>query len=479
MTDHITPFGLRDGRLHEPAQVPSGLACNCVCPGCGAALVAKKGNMKRWHFSHHNAVPGENCAESAIHAAAKQVLIDHGSLMVPKFAVGTSARAMDGRELYEYEVLSPVRRIRFDRAVPEETIGDIRPDVVGYSGDRRLIVEMYFRHRVDVVKRAKLVALGIPALEIDLSDLDEEVGFESVTERVINSVVEKEWLVYPRRSEHLAYLEYKLRERIDTANDVYLRDLDRKKAERARLAGLAKTQQVAKVGIDSAFSLWSRDEQEAWLREQLDLKYGIPAFLSRQSYPLTVIRIPAFLLQASIFERYIYNSTLGTKLTVDAVYPCLRRRFELNPQESAAYKFAITLYLEYLVRARFLHREAQPKEEGTYGPYYVEHNDVSLPLWCHPDTQYDGQPLLSPQALGKGRRCDWSARMPRWRAVIEEAHLVLAGSRHRDLLLTALEGMSSMNLPPSPHHWAESLLLEGVTLEECLDLLSAAGLIAD
>lgn len=38
--DHMAPFGLRDGRLYAPADVPSGLACACVCPGCGAALIA-------------------------------------------------------------------------------------------------------------------------------------------------------------------------------------------------------------------------------------------------------------------------------------------------------------------------------------------------------------------------------------------------------------------------------------------------------
>lgn len=143
LTDHMVPFGLREGRLYAPADVPSGLACACLCPGCGAALVAKKGNEKRWHFSHLNVRPGESCAESAIHAAAKQILLEHGSLMAPEFAVDVAARTVDGRELYEHEVLSPMRRIRFDRAEPEVTIGDVRPDVVGYRGERRLFVEMF------------------------------------------------------------------------------------------------------------------------------------------------------------------------------------------------------------------------------------------------------------------------------------------------------------------------------------------------
>ena len=35
-----------DGRLLHIGEVPSGLACNCVCPGCGRRMVAKKGDVQ-------------------------------------------------------------------------------------------------------------------------------------------------------------------------------------------------------------------------------------------------------------------------------------------------------------------------------------------------------------------------------------------------------------------------------------------------
>jgi hypothetical protein len=475
MADLGTPFGLREGKIVAPGDVPSGAACGCICPGCSGPLVAKKGSIKRWHFSHLNAEPHDSCAESAIHAAAKQVLLEQGEFMAPEFSVGVTAKALDGRELYEYEVLSPVRRIRFDRTVPEETIGDIRPDVVGYRSDRRLLVEMYFRHRVDLEKREKLVRLGIPAIEIDLSDLEVGIGFDAVKERVVTAIVEKEWLVYPRHAEHLAYLEEKLQARVDAANDAHPRELERRKAERERLSALTKAQQASSAGFDIAFSLWKPEEQDAWLRDQLGLTSEIPAFLSRQSYPATVIQATPFLVQASLFEKFIFRSAPGTRLTVKPIYQCLRQRFGLSLHEGDAHRLAITLYLEYLVRARFLHRASSEVQ----GPYYVEHSEVSLPLWSHPETQYDGQPLLSAQALGNGPRRRWPARWPRWRAVMDEAHKVLAGSPHRELFLEALEGIGALNPPPSPHHWAGPLLKQGVELESCFLLLSTLGLISD
>jgi hypothetical protein len=382
---------------------------------------------------------------------------------------------MGGGELHEYDVVSPQRRIRFDRTAAEVSIDNIRPDVVGYRGERQLLVEMYFRHRVDPDKRDKLKKLRLAALEIDLSDLDPLDGFEAVKERVIESADHKEWLVYPRSDEHLAYLKHKLRGRVDSANEAYRAEVERRKQERAKLAMLEKARQVAKLDVDMAFAGWSPDEQEAWLRQQLGLTNAIPAFLSRQSYPGTVLRVPAFLFQASIFERFVYGSKEGTTLNAKAIYPCLRRRFDLHPQDGALHRLGINLYLDYLTRARFLRR---PAGRDITGPYYVEHSDISMPPWTAPETQYDGEPLLSAQARGSGPYRRWSIRWPRWRSVLEEASEVLAGSPHRDLLLDALDGLSAMTPPPTPHHWAAPLVERGVPLDDCFVLLSVIGLIA-
>jgi len=465
------PFGRQGDVLLAPTDTfAAGLDCQCCCPGCGARLILKKGS-RRSHFAHHNAPGSDQCVESAIHAAAKQVLVECGALMVPEVSFHISAATQDGGELHEYEVLSPQRRIRFDRTVAEVAIDMIRPDVVGYRGDRQLLVEMFFRHRVDEDKRTKLKRLGFPALEIDLSDLDPQDGFEAVKDRVIKGVHHKEWLVYPRSDEHLAYLQHKLQVRVDAANDKHRAELERRRQERAQLAQLEKARQAANVDIDTAFSRWPAGEQEAWLRERLGLDDAIPAFLSRQSYPETVIQVPAFLFQASIFERFIHGSSEGTKLTADVIYPCLRRRFRFPAHDSTLQHLAINLYLRYLMSARFLY--------GAHltGPYYVEHSVVSLPPFALFETRYDGEPLLSEQARGTGPRRRWRVRWPRWRSVLEDAHELLARSPHRDLLLDAVNSLSAMNRPSSPHHWAEPLVAQGVPLEHCFNLLSVAGLI--
>lgn len=54
MDQTLIPFALRaaDDEIVDVADVSSGLACGCVCPSCSTALIARKGNIKAWHFAH-------------------------------------------------------------------------------------------------------------------------------------------------------------------------------------------------------------------------------------------------------------------------------------------------------------------------------------------------------------------------------------------------------------------------------------------
>ena len=61
------------GRAKHVREVPTGLACNCVCPGCGEPLEAVNAQAPRYkkrpHFRHvaHSELPG--CADRALLAA--------------------------------------------------------------------------------------------------------------------------------------------------------------------------------------------------------------------------------------------------------------------------------------------------------------------------------------------------------------------------------------------------------------------------
>ena len=50
-------YGVQNGKIINIMDLPvesKGLQCDCVCPGCGGRLVARKGAKKKHHFAHYN-----------------------------------------------------------------------------------------------------------------------------------------------------------------------------------------------------------------------------------------------------------------------------------------------------------------------------------------------------------------------------------------------------------------------------------------
>ena len=170
-------YGKRaDGEVVHVSQVPSGLACGCVCPACEAPLVARKGEVLRHHFAHRGLDAACRYAlETNLHAMAKEVLARERRLVLFDQVVelgGFQKVAFEGREM------------TFDAVRLERRIGHIVPDVVLTVGERELLVEVFVTHRCDAKKIEKIRAAGLPTLEIDLSKCrglsPEEVELELV-----------------------------------------------------------------------------------------------------------------------------------------------------------------------------------------------------------------------------------------------------------------------------------------------------------
>lgn len=83
-------FGPDGKTLVHARDMPSGLACGCTCPGCGARLEAhhpgpeRPGRRHQRHHFQHSGVRA--CAvglESAIHLKAKEFLLASDQLRLP------------------------------------------------------------------------------------------------------------------------------------------------------------------------------------------------------------------------------------------------------------------------------------------------------------------------------------------------------------------------------------------------------------
>ena len=145
------PCGInKSGELIYIDDAKNGLSCECVCPACKQPLVAKNGGKKReHHFAHLNVVECEHGYQSALHYMAKDCFLEMEYLTFIKNGV-------------------PVR-YKIDSVGLERKVSDIIPDILVTCDGKRFIVEIFVTHTVDDEKKAKIKALQMLAVEIDLS----------------------------------------------------------------------------------------------------------------------------------------------------------------------------------------------------------------------------------------------------------------------------------------------------------------------
>lgn len=221
------PYGLRDGQLWHISQVATGLACGCTCPGCDAPLVARNsvGNVKVAHFAHYQALECTTGLQTAIHLAAKDIIAHHKQLCLPGMSglltftpAFWESFSFDARpyadELFDtlsfmgtefipssYETDSyysfPARLVALDEVILEKRTGAIIPDIMVRIDTKWVLVEVAVTHFVDEEKRAKIRAMGLPAIEIDLSKIRRDIGLSDLEELIVRGEQHKQWLNNP------------------------------------------------------------------------------------------------------------------------------------------------------------------------------------------------------------------------------------------------------------------------------------------
>lgn len=201
------PFGLLNGQMVHVNDVLPGRQCGCVCAECGKPLVASN-RMPRVVAKYFRHDAGAECPggyESAIHRAAKEVLMRRQEVKLPGKQEWTHVFASDGQDI---ELLVEVkgRTVKADRAWEELWQDGMRPDVVFEVGGRMLYLEIKVAHAVDLVKQGLIRARNVAALEIDLSDLtpDDLCDMETFERLVCELASRHEWLYFPKFEERLA-----------------------------------------------------------------------------------------------------------------------------------------------------------------------------------------------------------------------------------------------------------------------------------
>ena len=179
-TNRLIKYALNaEQRLMFIDNVPNGLECGCVCPGCKEKLIAKNdGKIREHHFAHASNKECITGYQTMIHLLAKDI--------IENFKI--FPMALNGKYLSACEVYKEVNINQF---------GFI-PDILGFTpitdgpniiGKIPVIIEIFVTHRVDEEKKNKIIKAGIPAMEVDLSN----VTFTTIDELAKEIYNSKNW----------------------------------------------------------------------------------------------------------------------------------------------------------------------------------------------------------------------------------------------------------------------------------------------
>ena len=91
---------LPSGQIRHISAARRGLACESVCPGCGATLEAVNPQnptpLRRMHFRHHAGAEQTACLEQAARAAIRTVLSAGAALTLPDYEFVATGRNANG-----------------------------------------------------------------------------------------------------------------------------------------------------------------------------------------------------------------------------------------------------------------------------------------------------------------------------------------------------------------------------------------------
>lgn len=201
--DEILLYGLRVGTKNELVHIDvaaNGKHCNCLCPHCGAPLVAKnQGEGGRYrknihHFAHDRGY--EPCGQggmTALHIMAQNILAEEKKVMLPKYT----------KEYVQHPAtLQAFEEVRLEDVCKTEN-STRRPDCncLPYNNSS-LWVEVFCTNYMRGEREQDIKRLKQYCIEIDFSDLlDTDYTKESVRERLLTKSDDRKWICHPEWDE--------------------------------------------------------------------------------------------------------------------------------------------------------------------------------------------------------------------------------------------------------------------------------------
>lgn len=247
------------GRLTHIDSARRGKACNCRCLACGEALIARQGDIKAHSFAHESGTECRYAIDAMLNRLAQELIAARGSFRTPALVVRISRAGPLG--VVERNETIPSRHLRVDSAIIDRRVHMQRPSVVMLVKGRELILEVTHAHRLDSHKRAAIEKLGLPAIELHLS----ERKFDTVKqfERLLSDDTHgKHWIFNPRASEIRNHLDSLVQEQLAIQEAQHAQQIEQQRRERAgREAARQERRQKEREAIEERFRLQAQQDQ--------------------------------------------------------------------------------------------------------------------------------------------------------------------------------------------------------------------------
>lgn len=195
------PYALKNNQLIHISDLDgSGLQNDCFCPGCGALLIARKGKVKVHHFAHYKTTECEHALETALHLAAKEIILKEKKFRIPSFYKELDEEDIFGEneevfiELPDSIKLIDEETFDVDNVMLEKRTNNIIPDLILVIKGQKIFVEIAVTHFIDETKLHEIKRLGISTIEIDLSKLDRTISHEKLKSELITGTESKSWI---------------------------------------------------------------------------------------------------------------------------------------------------------------------------------------------------------------------------------------------------------------------------------------------
>lgn len=313
-TDIKLPFGLNEHKtLVHVSEVPKGKKCGCICPACQTPLLAIKGTKNQHHFRHDVVKQCVGGVETAIHMYAKQIIKERNNIALPEYALSVSKKDTKGKIHSDQEIITKNGTVvQFDLIEVEKGLHGIIADILAVAGGKQLIIEIFYRHKVDEHKREKIIKSNMSAIEIDLSrlslkDLEDKEAFWLY----LNDSTNIKWLHHNEATDRNLVLEARLEGKIQQSDKDYLKE---------------KIEKITREDIAVNQFLQAMDETSS-LANNVNIKQLSHELLANHEFrnlPFSLQELPVFL------DVDVPNG--------DWIYGCDRRSWQISFYNSYMYK---------------------------------------------------------------------------------------------------------------------------------------------